>query len=109
MPVIDFADMRWVADRKAGGGGVQGAVAAGRAPAPASLVQACSSCAVRQLGCTCFCCLHACRRRVGVPDGMDILDYLSHLGEAEQARARGVIEDIEEQALRDMQVRAQRV
>lgn len=40
---------------------------------------------------------------------MDILDYLSHLGEAEQAWARGVIEDIEEQALRDMQVRAQSV
>lgn len=44
------------------------------------------------------------RRRVGVPVGMDILDYISTLSPEGAERAHSVIEDIEEKALQNMQI-----
>ena len=45
----------------------------------------------------------AMRARVGVPDGADILDYIASRPEAEQAAAFKAIQQIEDQALHDMQ------
>lgn len=45
------------------------------------------------------------RRRVGVTEGMDILDYIASLpSEEERRRAHAVLEEIEEKALQDMQI-----